>query len=312
MDDYFSSFIRQTGVSIKSDTQPKDHSPQKSSSEFGGKDAIAPIEVEEIKGIGPGSEKFAEDRADQTRKGTELGPKTLGSEPFARGDPNETAATDQPLHGMFPAGLGSEGNMRNTLLPEPEQTQFRAQVNPDGDSSRTDGATKGILPFEVTMESEAAEAKADGPLRHSPASEAPLLDDPAPTRTRTALDQGMSHEQIKQSVLKEVRRWVTSQPVFSTEEQRSQVTTKVAEAVEQTLQKASGKGQTRGQGRTEKSRAGEPDTAVHDLHLSIGPLNITVEQPDTTTQHPKPQPRREAKAAPDSGTSRLRRHYIRI
>ena len=121
MDDYFSSFMQQTGVSFESDVELKDPFPQKAPAEFGGGDKMAPIEVAEIKQIESGSAESAENHADQPRKET-APPKTLTPEPARRGISNETATAAQVLQDILPAGLDSEGNVRTTERPEPEQT----------------------------------------------------------------------------------------------------------------------------------------------------------------------------------------------
>lgn len=312
MVDYFSSFRQQTGVSIESDIEPKGRSLRPSSSEFGGGDHIAPIEVTEIKQVDSGSGAPVEDHADQPRKETAPPPRVPPPEPLQRPASNETATTGRTLHGIFQPSRGRLENIQMTARPEPELPRCDSQKNPPKDLSRANGPSERIPPMEVTVERKAAVAKADRPLRRSPTFETPFPDKQASVCTQAPQDQARPHEQIRQRVLKQVRRWVASQPVLATEQQRSQVTTKVADELEQALQKAPGEKQTAVPGTTGKQITGEPDTAVHDLHLSIGPLNITVEQPELDKRRTKPQPRREARAASESGTSRLRRHHIRI
>lgn len=307
MADYFSSFRQQTGVSIESDIEPKGRSLRPSSSEFGGGDHIAPIEVTEIKQVDSGSGAPAEDPAGQPRKETAPPPRVPAPEPLTRPASNETATTGRTLHGIFQPSRGRLENIQMTARPEPGQPRCDSQENPPKDLSRANGPSERIPPMEVTVERKAAAAKADRPLRRSPTP-----DKQASDRTQTPQDQARPHEPIRQRVLKQVRRWVASQPVLTTEQQRSRVTTKVADELEQALQKAPGEKRTAAPGTTGKQITGEPETAVHDLHLSIGPLNITVEQPELDKRRTKPQPRREGRAASESGTSRLRRHYIRI
>ena len=55
----------------------------------------------------------------------------------------------------------------------------------------------------------------------------------------------------------------------------------------------------------------EPD--IQDFHLSIGTISLTVENPQSEPQAlNNPSARGESKAAPESGSSRLCRHYLRV
>lgn len=65
------------------------------------------------------------------------------------------------------------------------------------------------------------------------------------------------------------------------------------------------------QGYTGQKETEKPE--VHDFHLSIGTISLTVEGPQMEIQSYKPaQTERGAKPVRENSSSRLIRHYIRI
>ncbi|MBU1564803.1 MAG: hypothetical protein KJ630_04145 [Proteobacteria bacterium] len=116
--------------------------------------------------------------------------------------------------------------------------------------------------------------------------------------------------QIRQSVFNEVRQWVAAQDEITTEKQRAQVSQEIIGKVDQALLKIPPKEPAKPLDKSrEKRLSGSENLAIHDLSLSIGPINITMEGSEKKSPRPVSASKQPVRPA-ELGTSRLSRHYI--
>jgi hypothetical protein len=127
-------------------------------------------------------------------------------------------------------------------------------------------------------------------------------------------DRPLGKENVVGAVLRQVRDWVAQQPALTTEEQRSRVIEEaVAQAKQAMLPALDKKPRQKAfpKGAPEKT-PGKTECDACDIHVSIGPLNVTVEAPENTERAPMPPVKADASPARPSRSSRLNRRYIKL
>jgi hypothetical protein len=124
----------------------------------------------------------------------------------------------------------------------------------------------------------------------------------------------LNKENVVGTVLRQVRDWVAQQPALTTEEQRSRVIEQVAAQVKQTLPPTLEK-ETRQKAFPQKTPVKPPGKTgydVYDIHVSIGPLNITVEAQEKPMRMPKPSAENETASVRPDWSSRLSRRFVKM
>lgn len=311
MMDYFGRLLSRTGVRLESDVEPNARSTQTPSPKAGTENPIAPVEIEEQKWVEPDWDASNQAQGDRFLPETEPPPAPPTSKPVRRPMPDEF---DTPAWKEFARDAAEDREHedqkgKRSESPSSERNRFEHRRS---DPLQTDSPSEPLSPMEIIVEREAWSTEARRLSSRSVVERSTSSRKNAPIGGHSDAVQGLSHEQIKQSVYREVRRWVASQPVLSSEEQRSHVSEEAAEQVEQALQKAAERRQPASSRGRRKTGTDEAEMSVHDLHLSVGPIHITVEGPVKEPQTSKPQPKREAYSPSNGQASRLSRRYIRI
>jgi hypothetical protein len=131
------------------------------------------------------------------------------------------------------------------------------------------------------------------------------------------LNDQLTREQIWKNTFKEVREWVAETPDKDIEELSKSNTfnktidAKGAESGIPSLSDQRLLSTIPEPGYGEKQE--KEKTEIHDFYLSIGTISLTIEEPNKEIQSYKPvQIRRDERSMKESGFSRLSRHYIRI
>ncbi|MEW6417489.1 MAG: hypothetical protein AB1480_05130 [Nitrospirota bacterium] len=120
------------------------------------------------------------------------------------------------------------------------------------------------------------------------------------------LNNQLTRKQILEATFKEVREWVAEKPDEDIGELHKSDTFKTPSLPDQRLLSMIPE-----QGRVEQQETEKPE--IHDFHLSIGTISLTIESPQKGIQSYKPvQIRRDKRSIKENGFSRLSRHYIKI
>ncbi|MGQ3685418.1 MAG: hypothetical protein ACUBOA_10510 [Candidatus Loosdrechtia sp.] len=130
------------------------------------------------------------------------------------------------------------------------------------------------------------------------------------------LNDQLTGQQILKSAFHEVRQWITEAPVNDRGEGKKSGASKNIDAKSAENKTPFFTGQDQLPVISEQGYTGQKETEkpeVHDFHLSIGTISLTVEGPQMEIQSYKPaQTERGAKPVRENSSSRLIRHYIRI
>ena len=132
-------------------------------------------------------------------------------------------------------------------------------------------------------------------------------------RTSIKSDDQISHAKSRQDYLEEVREWVSGTPIEGIEEIYKRDAVKTIDLNrEMSLFPDQRLTSITSQPRPIESQKGE-ESEIHDFHISIGTISLTIEEPEKEIQSHKPlQIRKERNSMQESNSSRLSRHYIRI
>ncbi|MGH7901622.1 MAG: hypothetical protein ACRENZ_07780 [Thermodesulfobacteriota bacterium] len=127
-------------------------------------------------------------------------------------------------------------------------------------------------------------------------------------------DEKVSQAQTWQSYLREVRKWVAATPEDKQVELNNRDQVRVSDIKKTALISID---ENRGLIKDyddEKGSQKNNELEINDFHLSIGTINLTIEEPRNEVQSKKPPPIKigEGKRQLESESTRLSRHYIRI
>ncbi|MFQ5793440.1 MAG: hypothetical protein ACE5JP_00115 [Candidatus Bipolaricaulia bacterium] len=293
MKGYFSRLIQQTGITFgpSGDFRPGflELSPIRSK----GRDEITPIHVEERKLIEP--------QPDQVIEGVPEGIR-------------EDSESSVPIP--------EDENIRNSI-----EERFERQISEEPQSRTSEwvklkGQKREISAGELLEREEMVESDPVGkesvPHLDKPSSSASQeVEDDLVFKPGVESEDRVSQVQIQQAYLKEVREWVAETPIVDNEEIKNRDISKTVEMGERIPV-------TRGERELpaasyshpklmESQQSKEPE--IHDFHLSIGTISLTIEEPQKEAQSQSKEPpqviTKERKSNVASEHSRLSRYYIR-
>ena len=315
---YFQRLIQQTGLHIGSggDFRSGGQAPSQIGSKQGGE--ITPIHVEETKIIEPQQVPRIERRTEGENIAESVPErfegKIEGKPPIPTAD--ETKTEDQTSK----AGEHRPEEEEREIHPAPEEGGMKDRAIEDETFGKSE-TVESVLPDKEE-------------IRRRDDSSVPTV-----TIKQRTFEDGKEPEDRpddeagRQPTLMEVREWVAETPDAEFEEI---VPNEDANQAERVIAKAPFESLAHG----ESSFAAHPSTIesspsiepeIHDFHLSIGTIQITIEEPQKQVRDKRPQkefqvgesqkevhvkePHRvtkERKPAPQAQSTRLARHYIRI
>ncbi len=134
-----------------------------------------------------------------------------------------------------------------------------------------------------------------------------------PSKHNAESDNQPAREQTWRTTFEEIREWVAETPVEGIEGIHNRNTVKIID-VEREAPPLPDQGLTSAASQPrpiEPRQRKEPE--VQDFHLSIGTINLTIEEPQKEIQRSEPlQTRRSRESIKENNSSSLDRHYIRI
>jgi hypothetical protein len=301
MTGYFSSLQRQTGIVFEAGAGAADPMSKNPAEESPQDPDAAPIEIEEHRVV----ESEAPDRAPPaTRPQSEL-------KLPAKSDLTATAVESlKPTHQAMQTPLPAVLQQQNPVQP--------AQAVNEGESldatSESPAAETSVQPDSLTEEtavSVTATTIETPPTRSgSQRATTPIRRSVAPVSPAVREETRIVREQVWRTAYQQVIDWVAAQPVSTTREQQEQIVGKV---VEQLQEKVPGVIQTESFLSGEDALALPPSTEseIRDLHLSIGKLEVRLDQPAQREGQPqRQQETKTSKSAAAPVSRRLRRRYI--
>jgi len=135
---------------------------------------------------------------------------------------------------------------------------------------------------------------------------------PTETHTTDKMARLVVSEEAWKTAYKQVREWVAKQPVQTTEIQHDQIAGKAVEVMRKEIQtKLQARAVPRANNREGRSSTAAEREEIQHLYLSIGKIEISLEQPHQQGRRSAQAADRIApKPAPERPSSRLRRHYL--
>lgn len=300
MRSYFNRLIKQTGIAFRTvdDFRPNDQELSEIESETG--DGIAPVHMEEERVIQPETVQRAEMVHDGTREVSEE-PVSVNGDINIQHSPKEGINDEvREVSQARDSEREEPGQQNHEIQEEGSTISYRdIRIPPEGSESEPD-----ISAGELLEKSETVGSDTTGKGRVRPIDFALKPDSQSDARA--------DKEQIWQGAFKEVREWVAEPPVESSEEIKNKdasQTMKMERKIPGYFQEgqmpiASYPRPTESQQRDESE--------IHDFHLSIGTISLTIEELQKEVQNSEPPQVRERKPRPETSYSRLSRHYIGI
>jgi hypothetical protein len=290
--DYFSRLLPQLDPVVASPSL--ESRPQLNS-----RDETEPIEIHEITETTDEPASGPQKAAGENGSVKPISPSNPGT---ALPTPSTVPGTDRKSQGSAPSAAEKLTPTRNRQGLTPQQEHdLLSEHPPSSPLSMRAGSADPVLQNTAVQPAIAAR-----PL----AKKAPSVIDQTPDTQKHAVSQLPSH-QIRQTISNAVRKWVAAQTGITTEKQRAQVSQKVVAEVDRTLRRLSPIQPLIPRDESKKMVAGDfEDLAMHNLTLSIGPINITMEPAEKKRSSRVPQPRQPARPASEQAASRLSRHYI--
>ena len=311
MNGYFGSLLRQTGIAVRKQPEIQGPFSEQPSAQAEQSNAPQPFEIEEhSEVVQPSVPVEISDRVPET---WESQPPSAISNPaptrpaVPQSPPQISRETEclspAPSPEMPQQDLGSAAKVPVTPATSPTVAGAGTE-----ERYRSTGATEKLPSIRsakqpATAEQDAVQQRlASGPHSRHPSSVHPV--------TRTT--KPVINEQVWKTAFKQVRQWVASQPVQTTREQRDQIAGKAVDAMQKEtlikLQARAVAGTTNWED-TRSTDAGRE--GIQELRLSIGKIEISLEQPRQQDRHSTQAADRIApKPAPERPSSRLRRHYL--
>ncbi len=312
MEGYFSRLVRQTGMTCEPVVDSNRGSPGKSfpeSKEYEGAPLLSVID--EARLMGPQHDPCPE----ESLPGEGSQPTSLICEVGTIDPLNEERLRQRNL-------TGSRG-----LIPgqhEPEHGKLGSETDKvivlgDPGKSRPEpvepppyGNPVELLESSITVERDSAAQPNMQPRDESlPSLEQGFKKDPGlKTDTASNLQSSHSREHIWQTTLREVRHWVTAKPPAGKGGEWKREAADSNNGEETPLGKSEFLSDSYP---TQVESQQREDPEIHDFHLSIGTIHLTLEGPPNEIQsHKAPEIRREERSPKVKGGSRLSRHYIRM
>ncbi len=315
MKGYFSSLIQQTGITFRPDGDFNSEvleSPPVRSEE---PNKTTPIHVVEEKVVEPQTDKSIGEIHEDVTEGFKHPDSHTESKNIHQTDKSAGETHEDMKVGLKHSELYAGGKSSQYLTEEfkgkPSEESKIEGEKPQKGSKRDMLFTSRRLPtkcdknYEKMFEKEGTAESVSQEYRKN-----------LPPKHGINLNNQLTREQIWKATFKEVRGWVAETPDEDIGELHKSDTFKTIDA----------KGAESGipslpdqrllsmiseQGHVEQQETEKPE--IHDFHLSIGTISLTLEEPQKEIQSYKPmQIRRDKRSIKENGFSRLSRHYIRI
>lgn len=310
---YFSSLLQQTGINIEPATDTKGSVAEEPRLATHARDAKAPLEIEETRLFEPqpvwmNEHRDAEDGEDRELqvKDASVSSSKLIETGEAKTLPKEWPSPAAKITEKIPKGVEPEKS-------QPKEVERDSGRPPLGlDTSENRKRSEDSIFRDVTVVVD------DGEESRGGGTEASASPFGRPTFKRGGIKKDdmsvkeIPREQILNATLKEVRTWVAAQPGLTTAEKRTRAAEKVVGQVEEAMPGALDRA-IKGKvvdGNAEKKRQAESGVLNYDLHLSIGPLNITIEEQEDTLRKKQSAASNADKPAREVMSSRLSRRYV--
>ena len=296
MKSYFSRLMKQTGITVSPTENVGSGARGQSGTASEHQNNVTPIHIDETRLVEPPQDQVAERTSESIREGLENEDvrhltegsfeKRISEEPQTHTLEEKSEAHDRDI-------LSSSENARTQ--PEVLESEETIESNTvsetpsrDSDGAFTSEDGKGNQDFPSKFEAELGEA------RHE-------------------IDQ----IKMRQALLEKVREWVAETPVESERadlKDGDQSSGQEPGATDERMSAIHGEDalSTAFHPRSTESRQSEAPE-IQDLHLTIGTISLTIEEPQRENWNDEPlRVERQKKPARESGSSRLNRHYIRI
>ncbi|MCP4403239.1 MAG: hypothetical protein GY801_38765 [bacterium] len=339
MKGYFHRLMQQTGMTVRpvGDVKPGYYNPAPMSSE--GRHEITPIHVEE-RTLNEAQVDQATEKTYQNVRGDAESPapsvedlsiQDLTREKAKSEIPGELltkkkAASEIPKEALTKERVASEilKEAQNRLSEKGKLTQQQRELEKpkfagvDRDIqtfSENSGSQHEIRLKETSEEKQSNRSDTTGRdyaqyqnTSSDPANQV-FKEDIAFKHTGAKSDERAGEGQIRQVTLKDVREWIAGTP--DKEEARNHEVALETINIERTTMDSSDRKELPAPQLRESYQKEEPE--IHDFHLSIGTISLTIEEPQKAIQTYEPPRRsREEKSGQESPSSRLSRHYIRV
>jgi hypothetical protein len=312
MTDYFASLLRQTGIKTKPDHDAIDQDIENQLTESDDVNAVAQDESEEyemIELLPP--ETIKDDNRTVSRylapPAKEL--KKERDEHIVIGDIAPLLSKSSSRSSELKSEVWQDQNMQKSKLAEDDSGVRRP---PEREFTQSQPPAEETSTRPRTIETEMMEKVR--PLHHSSVPATGVPRKTSPISNKTGQDRGISREQILQTVYDEVRGWVASQTEVRTEDHRSLVAAEVTREIDRSLPRTLDQKQDavffHSRDKDLPDRSDEVGIGMQHVHLSIGPINVSIEGSERNAQIFKPVQRDDARSMMEARSSRLKRHYI--
>lgn len=310
MKGYFSQLIQQTGITVGSVDvhSQRSHKPSPMPEEH---DTTTPIHVEENIVIPSQEDRAPEEISEYTRGNSspsvadipaeEVNIQHVKQERIEVSEERQSVSEERPLT-MGKDKLEKRRSVRTEKAIQPFSELSGIHHKPDSQESLEqkdkDATSKDDAQYQETS---------FVPEKHIPE------DKPAGQSDLKSDDRIISKERILQSTLREVREWVAETP------DREETRNRTASTIDRTASTIDIERVTPDSLDRREMMSSQPteprqkeELGIHNLHLSIGTITLTIEEPQQTVQPSEPRRRTARKTTQERTPSRVSRHYIRM
>jgi hypothetical protein len=313
MTDFFSSLIQQTGIDLAPETGVKQgrlSDPAQVADE--GPDAGVALETGDQQWTEPDPGQPFDPPSDENRADKES---STGSFPVqGRGGaiPEGEALTRDEHLGKVADPADQKQPSAGIEKPVPEPVEQYSPSLPRFEPWQTQPPDDQGRLHEAVLVRTADDQQQELPLEAA-ASEIRTMQGWAPAyRQERPPGKDIPQARIAHAVIREIHKWVAAQPVFTSAGERSRVAMDMAARVQHDLPRAldstlKEKGCHK---QALKKKPGEAKGVHYDLHLAIGPLNISLQRPEDARARIQYPLEKDARPAQEEISSRLRRHYL--